>query len=143
MAKSHGKALFFTLDDQGGTGTRDISAHISEVIGLPGDIDLADSTGGGATGHSYFPGLQKASFTLRMFMDDAASTGSWTVLKNFQTDTTTRSFVFGPKGSTSTYPKISGECVIRRISIPCRVSDPNIMEVECELDGAVTIGTFT
>lgn len=141
MAKGHGRLAYFELDTQGGT-LKDLTAFVEDVSGLPGDVDLTDITTFGSTGHKYYPGLQKASFSVKMVMDDATD-GSWDVCKDFQTDTSTRSFVLGPRGHTSGYPKIYGECRIKTITIPVKPTEPNIMDVSFEMDDGITIGTFS
>ncbi len=141
MGISHGKALYFTIDEQGGANPRNISGDIKSITGLPGSVDMDDITGGGATGHSYNPGLQKARFVAVMVVNTTATTGSWTVLSNFQTDTTTRSFVCGPSGASSG-PKLSGECRIVSIDLPVDPTKTNLMTVTFELDGAISIGSM-
>lgn len=140
--KAHGKNLYFNIDLQGGGTPTDISAYVKSVDGLPGEIELGDVTAGGSTGYKYFPGLQKATITLECIFDDAASS-AWTILKNFMSDTTTRSFIYGPAGSTSGYAKVSGECRIQKVGLPAKVTDVLIFTVEMLVDDAITVDTFT
>lgn len=140
MAKSHGKNLYFSVETQAGAPT-DLSAYTMEVTGLPSERELGDVTCGGATGHAWLPGLQNAQFQARMVFDDGAG-GSWAVLKDYLTDTTTRGIIFGQRGNTGTYPKISCEAWVKSIETPAKATDPNIMTVNFQLDGGVTIGTF-
>lgn len=140
--KTSGKALSFTIDDAGGS-VRDISGDVLEVSGLPGEVLMSDATTGGSTGVKSIGGLQKCSFTVRCIFSDAADTGSWTVLGGFGTDTATetRSFVFCPAGSSSGYPKISGECKIKSIDFPAKPSEVLSFTANCEADNGVTVAT--
>lgn len=139
--KAHGKDLVFKLDTQGGS-LKDISAYVQSVDGLPGEKELGDVTAGGASGYAHLPGLQKGTITLTCVFDDAADS-AYDVVKDFLSDTDTRSFEYGPAGSTSGYAKISGECRISKVNLPAKVTDPNIFTVELPIDGTITVGTWT
>lgn len=138
--KTTGKSLIFTLDTQGASDNVDISAYIKSVSGLPGEIELADVTTGGATGYKYYPALQKVDFSLECVFDDAASS-AWTIMKNFMSDTATRSFVFEPAGSGSGYVKITGECWIKKLSMPVKTTELMTFTADLVLDGALTVTT--
>lgn len=141
MTLSHGKDLVFQLDTQAGS-LKNLSACVKSVSGLPGSVELGDVTTGGSAGKKSYPGLMGASFSAVMVFDDDTDK-SFDVVKDFQTDTDTRSFEFGPKGSTATYPKISGECRIKNIDFNCNVNNPNEITVNFESDGTITIGTYS
>jgi len=137
--KVYGKNLAFKLDTQGGV-LKDISSYVKSVDGLPGEVDMGDVTTGGSTGYKYLPGLGKADFSLECVFDDAADS-AYDVIKNFMSDTATRSFEFYPAGTTAGYVKINGECRIKKVSLPVKVTDPVIFTIEASVDGAITIGT--
>lgn len=139
--KAHGKDLHFSIDNQSGT-LKDISSYVRNVAGLPGEKEMGDVTAGGASGYAYYPGLQRATITLECVFDDS-SDSAYDILKDFMSDTNTRSFEYGPAGDTAGYAKISGECRVSSLELPARVSDPLIFTVNLVLDGAVTIGTFS
>jgi len=138
--KAHGRLLNFQLDTQGGS-IKDISAYVQDVTGLPGDRDAGDITAAGAAGYSHLMGLYKASIKLTCVFDDTTDS-AYDVVKSYLTDTATRSFIYGPAGSTSGYAKISGECRISKVDIPAKVKDPVIFTVELISDGAITVVTF-
>ncbi len=141
--KTSGKALSFTIDDAGGGSVQDISADVLEVSGLPGEVEQGDVTGGGSTGHKTIGGLQKCDFSIKCAFNDAATTGAWTVLKGFQADgSATRSFTFGPAGTTSGYPKMSGECKIKNIVFPAKPTESLTFTVNLSADNGVTIGNY-
>ena len=138
--KGTGKDLYFALDNQSGT-LKDISAYVRSVDGLPGEVELQDVTAGGASGYSNVPGLERAEITIECVFDDA-SDSAYDVVKDFMSDSSTRSFEFGPAGNTSGYAKVSGECWIRRVNLPAKVVEAIIFTVTLVVDGAITIGTF-
>lgn len=140
--KKFGNALVFKLDLQGGASLTDISAYVKSVDGLPGELDLGDVTVGGSTGYKWLRGLGKADISLECVFDDTASS-AYDVAKNFMSDTTTRSFEYGPAGSTAGYAKVNGECVIKNIKLPAKATDPLLFTVSAVVDGAITIGVWT
>lgn len=140
--KAHGKDLVFKLDNQSGV-LKDLSAYVRSVTGLPGEIELGDVTvGGGSTGYSFLPGLQKADFSIECVFDDAVDS-AWDVVSDFDSDTNTRSFEYGPAGETAGYAKINGECRILRVPLPANAPEPLLFTVELKLDGGRTIGVWT
>jgi len=140
MPGSHGKALFFSLDNST-PAVKDISADVEEVDGLPGEVELAKYAGGGSSGYSHIPGLFNCEFTVKAVFNDTADK-AWDVVKGYLADAATRSFVYGPKGSSNGYPKFSGECWIRSIALPGKTTDMNRFTATLVVDGVVTIGTF-
>lgn len=139
--KAHGKNLVFKLDTQAGD-LKDISAYVRSVDGLPGEVELGDVTAGSASGYSYLPGLQKATITLECVFDDSTD-AAWDVVNDFMSDTDTRSFEYGPAGSTSGYAKVDGECRIQKVSLPAKVTEPNLFTIELLVDGAITVETWS
>ena len=139
--KTHGKNLVFKLDNQAGV-LKDVTSYVRSVDGLPPELEQGDVTGGGATGYSYTPGLQKGDVKIEFVFDDTADS-IWDIIKDYLSDTDTRSFEFGPAGSTSGYVKISGELRIKKVGAPAKNTDPLIWTMEAVLDGACTIGTWS
>jgi len=142
MAKAHGKNLYFAMATISGGAVIDLTAYTQEVSGLPGEIELGDVTAGADSGRSYFPGLQKASFSVK-FVFDTTSTGSWDVCRSFQGDTAVRAFSFGPAGTTAALPLYTGNCWIRSLDFPVSVTEPNTFTINCEVDDSLTIGVVT
>ncbi len=139
--KKYGKDLVFKLDTQAGV-LKDISAYVQSVNGLPGENDMGDVTGGGSTGYRWLRGLPKAEFNIVCVFDDAVDS-AYDVVKNFMSDTTTRSFEYGPAGSTAGYVKIYGECQIPKIDFDVKTIEPLMIAIYFKLDGADTIGVWT
>ena len=140
--KKYGNALVFTLDLQGGGTPTDISAWVKSVDGLPAEHDMGDVTTGGSLGYKWLRGLPKATITLECVFDDAANS-AWSIVSNFKTDTTTRSFVYGPAGSTSGYVKVTGELDIVDVKLNAKTTDPLMFTIKANLSGADTVGVYT
>lgn len=152
MGKSHGRLLSFKVTSPSTTASQvDLSTYTIEVSGLPGEQDLGDVTAAGNVGHQSYPGLQNVSFTTKMTFDDA-STGSpsWGTLGSFQNlqqtyATTSWAIQYGPRGTTAAAALIGCNALIKSISIPGKVTDPNFMNVSWQLTGTtgVSIGVWS
>jgi len=138
--KAHGKNLVFQLDTQAGV-LKDISAYVKSVSGLPGEVELGDVTTGGSSGYKQYPGLQKASISLECVFDDATDS-AYDVVKDFMSDSNTRSFEYGPAGSTSDYVKMTGECRVSKVGFPAKATDQLTLTIDLVLDDALTITTY-
>ncbi len=151
MAKSHGRLLSFkAMSPSTASAIVDLSTWTQEVQGLPGEIDLGDVTVAGNVGHQTYPGLQNAKFTTKMVFDDGTA-ASWSVLGSFQslqqtyTSTPGWAIQFGPRGTTTGALEMTCFALIKSISIPGKVTDPNYMNVSWELTGStgVTVGVWS
>ena len=149
MAGSHGRKLYFAVSTPSGGALADISAYTQEVTGLPGEQDLGDVTVAGNVGHISYPGLQNVTFTTKMVFDDGTG-ASWTTLGAFQSLQQTYPTVpwgikYGPRGATTGSPSISTSAWIKSISIPAKVTDPNVMNVSwtMSISTGIVIGTMT
>lgn len=138
MAFSHGKGTAFQLDNTAGALTN-IGQYTDSVDGLPGEIELADVTTFGNEGHKNIPGLENASVSLAGNFDPAVQTIVGTTA---QMKAATRSFEYGPAGSASTMPKLSGEAWIQAFTINSGVSDKTTWSMTLQVDGVVTLGTY-
>ena len=144
MAKFHGSLSYFELQDAGGT-VRNLSAHITDIDGLPGNIDIADVTGmGGSTSRSKIGGLKDAKISLKGTFDDTASTGSDAVLSGIYAMATpaARTFAYGPKGNTTGFPKYSGSAFLSNYTLRSGVDSRVEFTAELDVSGGVTIGVF-
>jgi hypothetical protein len=139
--KSHGRKLSFSF------AGHDISAWVEEVGGLPGEVELGDITTAGSVGHVSWPGLEKASITLKCLFDDAATSAfSYiaAILNGYATASppAVSAFIYGPAGTTAGFAKISGNCWVNKIDFPAKVTDPLKFTVTMTVDNGFTIGTF-
>ena len=144
MSLSHGRSLTFWISTPSGGASASYSTSTKEVSGLPGEVDLGDTTVAGNVGHTSYAGLQKASFTSQHVFD-SSSTGTtiWTTVGPFQALQQTYPTVpwginFGPKGTTAGYPLIQCNAWIKSISMPVKVTDPNAFTINWEMTAGTT-----
>lgn len=130
----HGKSTNFQIDDTGGT-IRDISSVLTSVD-FPETIETAETTAFGATSKAYIVGLRDASVSV---------SGSWDATVDgyfIGTEPASRSFVFGPAGSTSGNVKYTGEAILTNYSISNPVGDTATFSADFQVTGDVTRGTY-
>tara|TARA_R110000787_G_scaffold100231_3_gene205120 strand:- start:1195 stop:1602 length:408 start_codon:yes stop_codon:yes gene_type:complete len=131
---AHGKSTDFALDDTGGT-SRNLSNTLTDV-GFPQTIDTAETTAFGASAKSYIVGLKDSTFSVSGLWDatvDGYLAG---------TEPASRSFIYGPAGSTSGYVKYSGEAIMTNYSTSNPVGDVVTYSADLQVTGAVTRGTY-
>jgi hypothetical protein len=138
MAFTHGKNTAFSLDNTSGSLTS-IGTYVDSVEGLPGEIELADVTTFGNEGHKNIPGLESGSITVSGNWDPAldAIIGTTT-----QQKAATRTFEYGPAGSTASNVKYSGEAWISAYTVSSSVSEKVTFSLTLQVDGVVTRGTY-
>ena len=134
------ESVFF-IDDTGGD-SRDLSAYIIAVDGLPGPRKLSEATALGDGGTKWHPGLEDVTFTLELYWSKDALVGPDTVLGLLRTHTAAVDFNFGPEGSTAGYIKYYGTCWVRNFTTPVRVGGLVFAKAELQVNGQVSRGTF-
>jgi len=130
----HGKSTDFELDDTGGT-SRSLS-NVLTSVDFPETIDTAETTAFGATSKSYIVGLRDATISVSGLWD--ATVDGYII----GTEPATRSFIFGPAGSTSSNVKYTGECILTNYSISNPVGDVVTFSLDLQVTGNVTRGTY-
>jgi len=130
----HGKSTDFELDDTGGT-SRSLS-NVLTSVDFPETIDTAETTAFGATSKSYIVGLRDATISVSGMWD--ATVDGYII----GTEPATRSFIFGPAGSTSSNVKYTGECILTNYSISNPVGDVVTFSLDLQVTGNVTRGTY-
>jgi predicted secreted protein len=130
----HGKSTDFELDDTGGT-SRSLS-NVLTSVDFPETIETAATTAFGATSQSYIVGLRDASISVSGLWD--ATVDGYII----GTEPATRSFIFGPAGSTSSNVKYTGECILTSYSISAPVGDVVTFSLDLQVTGNVTRGTY-
>ena len=130
----HGKSTDFELDDTGGT-SRSLS-NVLTSVDFPETIDTAETTAFGATSKSYIVGLRDATISVSGLWD--ATVDGYVI----GTEPATRSFIFGPAGSTSSNVKYTGECILTNYSISNPVGDVVTFSLDLQVTGNVTRGTY-
>ena len=130
----HGKSTNFSLDDTGGT-SRDLSDSLTSVD-FPETIDTAETTAFGATSKSYIVGLRAATISVSGLWD--ATVDGYII----GTEPATRTFIFGPAGSTGGNIKYSGECILTNYAVSNPVGDVVTYSLDLQCTGGVTRTTF-
>ena len=130
----HGKSTDFDLDDTGGT-SRSLSTVLTSVD-FPEVIETAETTAFGATSKSYIVGLRDATISVSGLWD--ATVDGYII----GTEPATRSFIFGPAGSTSSNVKYTGECILTNYAVSAPVSDVVTFSLDLQVTGNVTRGTY-
>jgi len=131
----HGKSVDFALDDTGGT-SRNISDTLNSVD-FPEVTETADTTAFGSSSRSFIVGLESATISISGLWDatvDGYIKGG--------TEPASRSFIYGPAGSTSSNIKYSGEAILTNYSISSPVGDVVTYSCDLQVTGAVTRGTY-
>ena len=130
----HGKSTNFSLDDTGGT-SRDLS-DVLVSVDFPEVVETGETTAFGATSKSYIVGLRDATISVSGIWD---STVDGYIIG---TEPATRTFIFGPAGSTSGYVKYTGECILTNYSVSSPVADTVTFSMDLQCTGGVTRTTF-
>jgi len=130
----HGKSTNFQVDDTGGT-IRDIS-NVCDSVDFPETIETGETTAFGSTSKSFVVGLRDATISVSDNWD--ATVDGYLI----GTEPASRSFVFGPAGSTGGNIKYSGECILTNYSIGAPVGDTVTFSANLQVTGDVTRGTF-
>ena len=141
MALFNSTSSVFQIND--GSSLRNISPYITSIDGLPGAKELIDVTALGASGRAFSPGLENIVITLEVLWSDDASVGPDTVFRLVRALTAATAWDYGPEGSGSGAQKYSGTCWLRNFAIQTRVGDKLRARVELQVEGVVTLGTYT
>ena len=130
----HGKSTYFNLDDKDGTA-RDLSDTLTSVD-FPETIDTAETTAFGATSKSYIVGLRDATISVSGLWD--ATVDGYII----GTEPASRTFIFGPAGSTGGNVKYTGECILTNYAVSNPVGDVVTYSLDLQVTGNVTRTTF-
>jgi|TARA_R100000479_G_scaffold159663_1_gene96890 predicted secreted protein len=131
---AHGKSTDFAIDDTGGS-SRNISDTLTDVS-FPQTIDTAETTAFGSSNKSYIVGLKDTTISVSGIWDatvDGYISG---------TEPASRSFIYGPAGSTSGNVKYTGEAIMTNYSVSNPVGDVVTFSMDLQVTGAVTRGTY-
>jgi hypothetical protein len=131
----HGKSTNFQIDDTGGT-SRDIS-NVLTSVDFPETVDTAETTAFGSSAKSYIVGLTDATVSVSGIWDstvDGYLSGG--------AEPASRTFIYGPAGSTAGNVKYTGEAIMTSYSISNPVGDVVTFSADFQVTGAVTRTTF-
>jgi len=135
---AHGKDAVFWLDNVAGTLT-DISTYVKNVSGLPGSVDMAETTTFGKEDKTYEPGLGDAAPSVEAVWN---STLKGILGTKAEWKAGTRSFEYGPDGGTGGKVKYSGECWIQTVDDSSPVGDIVNAAISLQVSDAITEGVF-
>lgn len=135
MAITAGKNAVFTLDNAAGAPVA-LTTYTQE-ISMDLDIDIHDVSTFGVGSRAKMTGIKDGRFTGKFF-----DTTAYTHLAGLYGLATSSTFVYGPAGSTSGLPRITGECFLKSLPVNSSVNDPQSYSCSFEVTGAVTLDTF-
>ena len=141
MAYAFGRASRFRIADAGGV-MRDLSAHITEVSGLPGERALNEVTALGDSGARFIPAADSVAFTLRGLFDDAAQGGPDAVLGALRYHGAPTSFEYAPAGISAGKARYSGSCWVAAYRLSSHAGEPVSWEATLQVDGGTTRGAY-
>ncbi len=130
----HGKSTDFEVDDTGGT-SRSLS-NVLTSVDFPETIDTAETTAFGATSKSYIVGLRDATISVSGLWD--ATIDGYII----GTEPASRTFIFGPAGSTGGNVKYTGEAILTNYSVSNPVADVVTFSLDLQVTGNVTRTTY-
>ena len=131
---AHGKSTDFAIDDTGGS-SRNISNTLTDVS-FPQTIDTAETTAFGSSNKSYIVGLKDTTISVSGIWDatvDGYISG---------TEPASRSFIYGPAGSTGGNVKYTGEAIMTNYAVNNPVGDVVTFSMDLQVTGSVTRGTY-
>jgi len=136
----------FVITQSNGTTTRDLSAFLTGVDGLPGSRELIDTSKISDSGRTFTPGLVNGTFVLEGNYDNV-NPGPDRALTDILAMSTATAFAYHPTGDDcGTSPvnrAFSGNCWIRSYTITGRVASVITFRSEGQVEGIVTIGNST
>lgn len=141
MAFVHSKNSAFLIQDSA-LVERNLSAFIDSVPPAVARA-LSEVTAFGDGGVKQIPGLENTSFEVGGHFDPTVTTGPHAVLSGlFKKENATVTFKYGPSGSTTGLPRLTGACWIASYTITSAVADKVSFSATVQVDGVVTFDTF-
>lgn len=132
---AHGKSTDFAIDDTGGS-SRNISDTLTDVS-FPQTVDTAETTAFGSSNKSYIVGLKDTTISVSGIWDatvDGYISG---------TEPASRTFIYGPAGTTSGNVKYTGEAIMTNYAVSNPVGDVVTFTADFQVTGAVTRTTYS
>ena len=128
----HCKSTVFKVDNSGGSLT-DISNTLTDVS-FPRSVDTAETSAFGDSAKTYIVGLSDATVSVSGNYDATVDAHLAGVLGQ----AATLSFEYGPEGSTSTFVKYTGECILTSYEKSGAIGYVVTYSAEFQVTGAVT-----
>ncbi len=138
-AVKHAKDFEINIDDSGGDA-RDVSGDCIE-FSWPMAAAVAEAMGAQDSYEEYVAGLKGSKVSGTFHVNDAATTGSWTVCSAALGST--RTFAYMPFGNTSGYPKISAEVIVTGLTVDTNLTSAAQFSIEGVSTSTVSVGTVS
>lgn len=132
----HGKSAVFKVDNAAGTLT-DISNTLN-TVSFPREAETLETTSFGSSDRTYIVGFKNGTISIDGSFDATVDTHLAAILGQ----DATVSFEYGPEGSTATYTKYTGECIMTSYETSAGVSDIVSFTASFQITGAVTRATY-
>ena len=130
MAFVHGKDSYFKI------ASTDLSSYLNS-ISVSRTADTAETSAFGSTSKTFVAGLKDASITLSGMFDATV----YSTVMAWQG--TTQTFEYGPAGSAAGKVKASGSGIVTSIEMSSAVGAVVTLNINLQVTGAVTDGTFS
>jgi len=137
--KHRGISADFRLDDSAGS-LIDISNQCNNVD-LTNAVESFDVTAFQDTGKAYLVGFSDGKFSVSGFANGTIIAHLMGLVATAGSGTT-RSFQWGPEGTTSGNPKFTGECFVTSFKTDSKVNAPNTFQLDLQVTGAITATTY-
>lgn len=137
---AHGKDAEFQIDNSS-DALKDVSPYVRDVA-FSVNGQTVDVTGMQSTGdwRDFLSGLRGVTITVSGVLDDTATVGS-TVVVGLDAVGDTRSFQYGPLGTSTGEPKITGECIVESVDWNTGVEVESTFSWTLRMTAALSIGT--
>jgi hypothetical protein len=133
----HGKSAVFKVDNSGGSLT-DISDTLNSVS-FPREAETLETTSFGSSDRTYVVGFKNATISVEGSFDATVDTH----LAGILGQEASVSFEYGPEGSTSTFTKYTGECLMTSYETSAGVGDIVTYSAEFQITGVITRGAYS
>lgn len=141
MAFKAGTVAYFNLDNAAGTPTN-LSAYLDDVS-YPQSVQTVEVSVFGTAAKAFVAGLTDGDTIAIKGPLDVASYGHMGSVKAAQSaGTASFTFLWGPGGSVSGLPKITGECLLTGLTTSAGVGGRVEFAASLQVTGAVTNATF-
>lgn len=139
MAFVSGKDADFRIDNSGDS-LIDISPYVT-AVDFPQEAAVHEVTAFQAADRDYVVGLKSASLSIQGHWDGAASPAIDVILQGI-VGLGTKTFNYGPAGTTGGNIKYSGECILTSYRVSGNVDGSVDCSADFQISGAVTRGTY-
>jgi hypothetical protein len=133
----HGKSAVFKIGSSGAPGSATSISDALTDISFPRSIETAETSAFGSSAKTYVVGLSDATISISGTFDatyDAQLAGLAGV--------DGVAFEYGPAGSTSTFVRYTGNCVLTSYEVTAGIGDVIQFSAEFQVTGAITRGTY-